>query len=508
MSPGVPVHPHAQPWGATGWAAPPAAPSRGRRTGLWLVLASSALLCLVGAAAIGWWAVDRGPDHPDEWDPVVAELVDFVETERHSEFDHPVYVDFLDAEQYRSLAGAGPDRSVDDAEAAAVDEAADDEMALYRSLGLISGAPDLSAANESLMGDGTAAFYDPAEDRIVVRGLPVDGALPLDLQITVVHELAHALQHQVLDRRGEDPPETTEGSDALVAVLEGDASLVERAFFEQLDPAQQDELEAAEAALGVEAATALTDASVPEVLATMFSMPYAFGPSWVEIALEGPDGVDLATMLGSPRPTTADVLGLVPLDEVDAAVEVAEPDIPDDAEVLYVDTWGAFSWAVAFASWVEPDLGAAAVDAWAGDTVVVYVDGSDRVCFEASVRASTAEGAAAFGDAARGWVDQLPEQSEASADVDGESVSVRSCDPGAEVEFSPSHDATVTLGLMALENSITANGVVEGVEVDAANCFAEGLISAFGADRLADHELVESPEFGQVRAELLDRCGI
>ncbi len=198
----MPVHPYARAWGGHGYA-PPGPASRaggGRRAGLWFVLGSAALLCLVGAAAIGWWAMDRGSAHPDTWDPAVVELVEFVEAERDSEFDHPVYVDFVDPEQYRLLAGGGADPTDADAAAdEAADAAASEDIALYRSLGLISGAPDLGAANESLMADGTAAFYDPYEDRIVVRGLPVGGELAIELKVVVVHELAHALQHQVVD---------------------------------------------------------------------------------------------------------------------------------------------------------------------------------------------------------------------------------------------------------------------------------------------------------------------
>ncbi len=180
----------------------------------------------------------------------------------------------------------------------------------------------------------------------------------------------------------------------MVALLEGDASLVERAFVEQLDPAQQEQVMSQESARGAEAAAALAGAEVPDVLGTMFSMPYAFGPSWVEIALEGPDGVDLATMLSDPRPTTAQIIGLVPRDELQSAAEVDELDAPAGADVLYTDTWGAFSWAVAFASWLEPDTVASAVSGWDGDSVVVYTDDGGRVCFDASVAATSPEAAA------------------------------------------------------------------------------------------------------------------
>ena len=510
-SPGTPVHPYApQQWGDARYQSQQtlSRPGGGRRAGLWFVLASAALLCLVGAAVIGWKAMDRGPAHPDTWDPVVLELVDFVEAERGIEFDHPVYVDFLAPEEYRVVAGGVADvDAVDDEQAAYAQQAAEDDLALYRSIGLLSGAPDLTAAGESLLADGTAAFYDPSQGRIAVSGLPVDGALPIELQSVVVHELAHALQDQ-LAGLGDDEPATTEEADALLALLEGDAMVVEQAFVAQLDPAVQEQIAATETARGDAAEAALAEAGVPEVLSVMFSLPYAFGPSWVAATLEGPGGVDLAEMLDGPRPTTAQVLGMVPRSELEPATEVEELEAPAGAEVLYHDTWGAFSWAVSFASWVDTNRTAAAIAGWDGDAVVVYVDERDRVCFDALVETTSDAGAAAFADAVGGWIEQLPAESGANWAIDGRSVSLTSCDPGAEVVVAPSQDLTAALKVMATRNGAIAGLMIGGVPRDPAGCFADGMLDAFGADRLADDELVGTPEFERVRAELALRCRI
>lgn len=488
----------------------PSAPSSGRRTALWLLLGALALLCFVAVAVVGWWATSRGTDHPDEWDPAVAELADFVESEQGVDFDHPVYVDFLDADQYRKLAGSGGEGGEEAGPGDA--DVAEDELALYRALGLISGSPDLDAANESIWADGTAAFYDPYEDRIVVRGAPVDGALPLELQVVVVHELAHALQHQVVDLDTlygpEDELVTTETSDSLLAVLEGDATVLEGAFVEQLDPAQYDELAAAEAARFEESEQALTGAEVPDVLSTMFSMPYQFGPSWVDVERNGPDGVGLATMLDAGRPTTAQILGLVTGVDLPPAVEVDTPELPDGAEELYADTWGAFSWMVPFASWVDPVLASEAATVWAGDAVVVYADADDRVCFDATVALRSEGDAETFAEAVAEWVEQLPEESDASSSADGRQVSVRSCDPGAAVEFTPSADAVAALDRLALRNSIMSSGLVEGYSLDAAGCFADGLIETFGVEGLQDEAIVDSAEFDQRRTMWVEECGI
>src|SRR3546814_16854021 len=64
---------------------------------------------LVGARAVVTGVTDSGPDHPDTWDPRVAQLVEFVEDERGLTFDHPVHVDFLTAEQYSAQTTSAPD---------------------------------------------------------------------------------------------------------------------------------------------------------------------------------------------------------------------------------------------------------------------------------------------------------------------------------------------------------------------------------------------------------------
>src|SRR5690606_26121335 len=43
---------------------------------------------------------DEGVDHPDAWDPRVADLAAFVEDARGLAYDHPVHVDFLTPEEY------------------------------------------------------------------------------------------------------------------------------------------------------------------------------------------------------------------------------------------------------------------------------------------------------------------------------------------------------------------------------------------------------------------------
>ena len=48
------------------------------------------VVALVGVAVVVSSGDDEGVSHPDDWDPRVVELVDFVQDERGLLYEHPV----------------------------------------------------------------------------------------------------------------------------------------------------------------------------------------------------------------------------------------------------------------------------------------------------------------------------------------------------------------------------------------------------------------------------------
>ena len=102
---------------ASPWPAPyraPSAPARSARSvhaahskdaagpaAVWIAAAVAAALA-AGAVAV-MASGSSGPSRADEWDPRVADLVQFVQTERGLLFDHPVRVDFLTPEEYSDV---------------------------------------------------------------------------------------------------------------------------------------------------------------------------------------------------------------------------------------------------------------------------------------------------------------------------------------------------------------------------------------------------------------------
>ena len=180
-------------------------------------------LLVLGAVAVGVGRLgDDGPSHPDEWDPRVADLAAFVEDERGLEFEHPVYVDFLTPAEYTA-------QTTDDEGTMEEDEREqlDRYAAELRALGVASGELDLFAAFNQVSDGGTLAFYDPTDERVRVRGTE----MTVGLEVTLVHELTHALQDQHFDLERLDGPQLDDGAaTAFRGLAEGDALRVEEAY--------------------------------------------------------------------------------------------------------------------------------------------------------------------------------------------------------------------------------------------------------------------------------------
>jgi hypothetical protein len=186
-------------------------------------------------AGVGASMVLGGDDgHPSEWDPRVTDLVAFVEDERELDFAHPVYVDFLTPEEYSNATRADETDLTDEDR-----DSLEDSEAVLRALGLVSGDVDLFESSNELNDSGTLAYYDNSTGRITVRGTE----MTLDLEVTLVHELTHALQDQHFDLGRLRDLDTTGESTAFRAVVEGDASLVEERFVATLDDADLEEYE-------------------------------------------------------------------------------------------------------------------------------------------------------------------------------------------------------------------------------------------------------------------------
>jgi hypothetical protein len=102
------------------------------------------------------------------------------------------------------------------------EQAANEE--LLKLLGLIPAGSNLRSIQSSVFGEQVAGFYDPRKKRLALVGDAGAGDESIG-EITLAHELTHALDDQRFGIR-DQAPETDDRGTAYTALVEGDATAV------------------------------------------------------------------------------------------------------------------------------------------------------------------------------------------------------------------------------------------------------------------------------------------
>lgn len=430
---------------------------------------------LTSAAVVGYDA----PRYPAAWDPRVADLADFVARERRLDFDHPVFVDFLTEEAFRQNVVAGEeDLSVEDR----VD--LDQGARLLRATGLVSGSFDLLESSNQLTGEGVLAYYDPTEERITVRGTQLSPGL----RATLVHELTHALQDQHFDlsRLGQLP--TDGANNAFRGVVEGDALRVERAWSEQLAPAERTALDAEQVSV-VDGAQV---AGVPGALTAFFSAPYLLGGPFIDVVFFARGQAGLDEVLRTPPTTEEQLLDPFAYLEGDDALTVEAPPPAGGAPVLEEGDFGALTWFIVLAEHLDPRRAMEAVDGWGGDAYVVFERG-ERACLRSAFRGDTGTETDDMEAALVAWTAKVP-ATDASVTRRGDIVVLESCDPGPDAT-APGGGAEGAVVYPVTRTYLTVGALAGGVPTEKARCIANAFIQALPVEELLALETVlDDPE--------------
>ncbi len=340
------------------------------------VLGSVTAVAAGAAYALG--AFDSAPtvpvaaEHPETWDPILEPYVAFVERERGLTFEHPVAVRYADiaAEVAEDFAEQRAyDESIADGEPA---EFFDPYGDAWRLLGLVdfgAAASSLDSTEESIV-ENAGAFYDPWFQEIV---LP-EGASEIELQVTIVHELTHALQDQNgmlaahLDSNDE--------AQSRLALTEGDAERIAEAWFYQMTQVeQQDYLDA----IGYDPDAPFIDPP-NSYLDANFYISYAIGVPMVLTIIETEGEDALNQMLRSSEVGTTerfvDVLGDSNYATTDTLNEFVTPEGRGRSD----GDLGALTWFAALAPAVGTEAAFDALVGYDADAFAIYDDESGRSC--------------------------------------------------------------------------------------------------------------------------------
>jgi len=436
-------------------------------TGLVLLAAVAAVVKVVGGG---------GPDHPDEWDPRVADLAAYVEDERGLDFDHPVFVDFLSAEEYST------ETTEDEAGVADEDRLELDRYAAeLRAFGLATGEIDLFEAYNQVSDAGTLAFYDPIDERVKVRGTNVT----VGLEVTLVHELTHALQDQHFDlERLYD--EDIDGNEytAFLGLVEGDALRIETAYTSTELTAEEQAAYEDEYAAELDKSQEATS-EVPAFVSASFGTPYALGqPFVVMLANEGGNrAVDDAFR---EPPTTEEHLFDPASFLAGEDGEEIDLELDDDIEVVDDGPFGAPSWYLLLAERIDPKTAFTAALGWDGDQYASF-ERDDRSCVRAAFAGATADDEAEMADALAAWAAAMPPDAAEVIEVDGHPA-LESCDPGTEVDdpnlAGRSEDA---LFVPSLWGYLVADAASQ-LDAEGSRCYATRVIDGLTYEQITDPE--------------------
>jgi hypothetical protein len=244
----------------------------------------------------------------------VAAIAPVVEDLRGLRFDEGVDPEFQPSDEFeRELA--------ETVESDYPDARADLDSRVLQLLGAIPEGTDLKALQSEVLEGQVAGYYDPDTGEIVVRVPDAGESLDLNGQVTLAHELDHALTDQALGLPGDDDEGQSDANLAETALVEGDATLLMQQF-SFATASLMDQLGSALSPDALAAQDQLDD--VPSYLRNQLMFPYLSGLGYAcRLYVEGGWPAVDAAYDDLPR-TTAEILfpeasGVAPEDPTDPA---------------------------------------------------------------------------------------------------------------------------------------------------------------------------------------------
>ncbi len=473
--------------------ADPVLPASSSRRGGRIAIAALLSVALVAIGfGVGTVLHHGGKQFPAQWDPRIAPIARFDERVRGLTYDHPVRVYFLTPKQYHQ-ASVGDDSDSPDAESKT--EAAH-EVAELRALGLVQGNPDLFSASKDLADSGTLAFYDQDTKVVNVRGSKFTPAL----RVTLAHELTHALQDQHFDLTKLLDTSDSERETAVRSVVEGDAVSVENAYEAQMSKADQRTYERESSDDSSSSKDQLK--GVPDVLSTLFGLPYAIGTSFIDVVDAGSGGEpDLShtDQLFKRMPANTSQL-FTPqryFSNPEPGKAVDPPKVFHGKQVDH-DVFGAAFLFVMMSERIPGPQAMGAVDGWARDSyraVEVGKGSNQRLCISGEIRTVSASAGSQMRTALDAWASKLPPAADPKVGGSGADVTVQTCDPGKHAAMHLTGDSSDALAYPVVRGQLAASEISEGLDRTRALCVSSKVV---GQLTLAELEATDiSPELEQ-----------
>ncbi len=422
---------------------------------------------------------------PSTWDPRVDSLVRFDAAQRLLDYTHPVKVVFLSAAEFKRRV------TTDDSKLTAKDKR-DLQNALeeLRALGMVEGNVDLLAKENQLSGAVTEAYYDEKKKEIVIPGSTLD----VEQRVTLAHELTHTLDDEHFDLDKVNKIGDQHDTDAVTALIEGDAVWVQNKYTAKLSPADQRAYERSQ-----DDAVGPNDLKgVPQIFETLGEWPYDFGPLFVDILRKQGGEARVNRAFKSPPIDQEQVIDPITYLDGDQPGPIAAPVLPHGAKKLDSGKeFGALMWYLVLSERIDPHVAMKAALGWGADSYTDAREGT-KTCVEVHYRGETLQDNDEMLDALHAWIAALPAGTAAVKANADNTLSLHSCDPGVAAKVVTNR-STQAYGLLLFRDEIIEEFVDQGAPPDIATCTA---------DAVTDQATVAGVNAGKAPAVLNDTLGL
>lgn len=256
-----------------------------------------------------------------------------------------------------------------------VQEAVRYETLLWTLLGLLPESSNLSATYVDLYASQIIGLYVPREKRLYVRDDGTSRITPA-VELTLAHELVHALHDQYFDLASflrNDAVGSSDESAARRALVEGDAVVAQSLYAQRRFTAEQIE------ALNATAADERSSVSrVPLILQEQLFFPYTDGSEFVAALYQRGGWFAVNEAWRRPPVSAAQVLHI---DRYLARRQPLRPDLPElaprlgpDWQEIERDSFGEVIVRTMVRQFLGLEAASVAADGWAGDNFVLLAN--------------------------------------------------------------------------------------------------------------------------------------
>jgi hypothetical protein len=334
---------------------------------------------------------------------------------------------------------------------------------------MVQGKVDLFAKANQLSGATTLAFYDDTKKEVVIPGRTLDVAQ----RVTLAHELIHTLDDEHFDLAKLNKIGDKHDTDAVTALIEGDAVWVQNRYEAKLSLADR-------RAYARSQATAVGPGAlqgVPKIFSLLQDWPYDFGPLFVDVlnAQGGESKVDAA--FRSPPIDEEQVIDPVTYLEGDQPGAISAPVLPRGAKKLDGGKeFGALAWYVVLSERIDPHVALRATLGWGADAYTDAREGN-KTCIEVHYRGETRHDNAEMLTALHQWIASLPKGMASVKANSDDTLSLHSCDPGAAAKVVTDR-SVAAYQLLVFRTTLVDEFVKAGAEPAVATCAADAVTDA------------------------------